>query len=189
MTRNTLNQGPKRDVSPLGRKLHQLIRAANYDYIKDFEKESGVRPDSIRRVIGGYTKSLPFSDLQKVATTLKISVQELMTGSADGEAIATCNLVPGAKEPCWYQVHSDEMSPTLKSGDNVLVDTGIRTVVEAGIYLLGTPSSTAFRRISHNPVTGKLRVEADNKTYSYVEEVDPEKLSVRGRVIGIFHRI
>lgn len=189
MTRNTLNQSPKRNVSPLGKKLHQLIRAANYDYIKDFEKESGVRPDSIRRVIGGYTKSLPFSDLQKVAIALKISVQELMTGSSDGETIATCNLVPGAKEPCWYSVHSDEMEPTLKSGDNVLIDTGIRTVVEAGIYLLGTQSSIAFRRISYNPVTGKLQVAADNKAYSDFDEVEPEKLSIRGRIIGIFRRI
>ena len=186
--KTTLNKGPKGDISPLGQKLHRLIRAANYDYIRDFERDSGVRPDAIRRLIGGYTKSLPFADLQKAAATLKISVQELMTGEDPSDTIATCNLVPTAKEAVWFQVKSDEMAPTLKSGDNVLVDIGATTVTEAGIYLLNLPAGTAFRRIS-TAVSGRLFVDADNKTYSYGEEIDADHLDVRGRVIGLFQRI
>lgn len=189
MARNLLSRDIKKDISPLARKLYALIRAANFDYIKDFEKAAGVRPDSIRRLIGGYTKSLPYADLEKAAKALKLTINDLMSSVDGDELISTGNLVPGAISPCWFQVHSDEMSPTLKNGDNVLVDVGVRKFTGAGIYLIGAAQNPAFRRISLSPIDGRAKVDVDNKSYAYTEDADLESLSIQGRVIGIFHRI
>lgn len=189
MARNLLSRDMNKKTSPLGRKMYMLIRAANFDYIKDFEQISGVRPDSIRRLIGGYTKSLPYPDLEKAAKALKISVNELMNDNGAENTISTASLVPGAINPCWFQVHSDEMLPTLKSGDNVLVDIGIRNFSGAGIYLLGLPHVPTFRRISLNPLNGRVKVNADNSTYDYSEETDISELQINGKVIGIFQRM
>lgn len=178
----------EKNVCPLGKKLASLIRAANYDYIIDFERASGVRPDSIRRLIGGYTKSLPAEDLVKVASTLKMTVPELFY-TGDGESISTSNLVPGSKNPCWFQIRSDEMAPTYLSGELVLVDTGIKSAIESGVYLVGNPSASAFRRISFNPINGMLHIDVDNKSYNYGEDISVDDLKIEGKVIGLFKRV
>lgn len=175
-------------VSPLGKKIQALIRAANFIYIKEFERVAGVRPDSIRRLIGGYTKSLPAAEMSKVAATLKISVNELMS-EQDGESILLTNILPDAKDPRWHKVISDEMAPALPLGSYVVVDIGAKEYVAAGIYLIGTPSASAFRRVSFNPLTGIYHVDADNKNYDYAQDVTAEELKIEGRVLGIFCNI
>ncbi|MBQ8465743.1 MAG: hypothetical protein IJ545_07030 [Alphaproteobacteria bacterium] len=175
-------------VSPLGKRIQALIRAANYDYIKEFERIAGVRPDSIRRLLGGYTKSLPAPELSKVAATLKMSVEELLSDS-DGESVVLNNIVPEAKDPRWQKIRSDEMSPTLPLGSFVVVDMGAKEFVAAGVYLIGTPSASAFRRVSYDPITGLYHVDVDNKQYSYGQDIKAEELKIEGRVIGIFCNI
>ncbi len=174
-------------ISPLGNKLKALIRAANYERIVDFERESGVRHDSIRRLLGGYTKTLPMHDLVKVADKLKMSINELYA-AGDGDVVTISNLVPGAKDPCWHQVRTDEMSPTFESGDLVLVDAGIKTANESGVYLVGTPTLSSLRRILVNTVDNSAQVRVDNKTYDFSEELSLNNLPIEGRVIGIFKR-
>lgn len=183
-----MGKSVKKPVSALGKKIYAMIHAANFNYIKDFEKASGVRPDSVRRLCGGYTQSLPYADLEKVAKCLHTTVQELYA-AGDGESIYTGNLVPGAAEPCWYEVRSDEMAPTFKSGDKVLVDAGVKQVKEAGVYLIGTTDSYAFRRMAPDILTGLAKVYVDNRSYAYAEEVPVDNLKIIGRVIGIFQRI
>lgn len=183
-----MNKAVKKVATPLGKRLDALLKASNFKTIKEFEEKSGVRPDSIRRLIGGYKRKLSFEELQKVASALKMSPSELCA-SGDGEGISTTNLVPDAKEPCWFQVRSDEMMPTLRTGGFVLVDCAVKSVSESGIYLINTPTTQVFRRISVNPVTGNLYVDVDNKSYSYSEDVSVEKVQVAGRVVGVFQRI
>lgn len=178
----------KKSVSPLGKRMYALMRAANFDHIKDFEKATGVRHDAIRRLIGGYTQTLPVSDMNKIAEYLKIPMRSLIS-EGDGEAIPGNTLVPGAVCPCWYEVRSDEMVPTLKAGDKVLVDVGVNNVQDAGIFLLETPNAMVFRRLSLNPLSGKICITVDNQTYSYREEVSADALNIKGRVIGVFQRI
>lgn len=178
----------KKPVSPLGKRIYALMRAANFDHIKDFEKATGVRPDAVRRLLGGYTRVLPAEELNKIAAYLKIPMPALLS-EGDGEDISASNLVPGSVCPCWYEVRSDEMHPTLTAGNKVLVDVGVTSVQNAGIFLLETPSATVFRRLSVNPVSGKICVTVDNQAYSYREEVLPGTLNIKGRVIGVFQRI
>ena len=178
----------KKPVSPLGKKIYALMRAANFDYIKEFETATGVRPDSVRRLIGGYTQTLPVADLNKIAEYLKIPMRALLS-VGDGEEIPGSNLVPDATCPCWYEVRSDEMMPTLKAGDKVLVDVGVATVQNAGIFLVETPTTMVFRRLSLNPISNKICVTVDNQTYPYREEVEADTLAIKGRVIGVFQRI
>jgi phage repressor protein C with HTH and peptisase S24 domain len=175
-------------VSPLGKKIQALIRAANFDYIKEFERVAGVRPDSIRRLIGGYTKSLPAPELSKVAATLKMSVEEILSDS-DGENILLSNIVPEAKDPRWHKIRSDEMAPTLPLGSYVVVDTGAKEYVAAGVYLIGTPSASAFRRVSFDPIAGIYHIDVDNKNYNYAQDIKAEDLKIEGRVLGIFCNI
>lgn len=178
----------KKPVSQLGRKIYALMRAANFDYIRDFEKATGVRPDSIRRLIGGYAQNLPVTDLNKIAEYLRIPLRSLLS-IGDGEEIPGSNLVPDATCPCWYEVRSDEMMPTLKAGDRVLVDVGVNTVQNAGIFLVETPTTMVFRRLSLNPISNKICVTVDNQTYPYHEEVELGTLVIKGRVIGVFQRL
>lgn len=178
----------KKPVSSLGKRIYALMRAANFDYIKDFEKATGVRPDAIRRLVGGYTQTLPATDMTKIASFLKIPMTALLA-EGDGEAIPGSNLVPGAVCPCWYEVRSDEMMPTLKAGDRVLVDVGVTNVENAGIFLVEAPSAMIFRRLSFNPISGNVCVTVDNQSYPYHEEVPAGALKVKGRVIGVFQRI
>lgn len=178
----------KKEPSALGKRLAVLLQLSNFETIKEFEEKAGVRPDAIRRLIGGYKRNLSYAELQKVAAALKTTPQELCA-AGDGESITTGNLVPDAKEPCWFQVRSDEMLPTLRPGSFVLVDTGIKEISESGIYLLGTPSSSVFRRISFNPMSPVLHVDVDNKSYNYAEDIYAEKIKVEGRIIGVFERI
>lgn len=178
----------QKTICPLAKRIQALIRAANYDYIKEFERAAGVRPDSIRRLLGGYTKSLPAPELSKVATTLRISVEELLSDS-DGESILLTNIVPEAKDPRWLKIRSDEMAPTLPLGSYVVVDMKAKDFVAAGVYLIGTPSASAFRRVSFDPLAGLYHVDVDNKNYSYAQDVKAEDLKIEGRVLGIFCNI
>lgn len=178
----------KKPVSPLGKRIYAMMRAANFDYIKDFEKATGVRPDAVRRLVGGYTQTLPATDMTKIAEFLKIPMAALLS-EGDGESIPGSNLVPGAICPCWYEVRSDEMMPTLKAGDRVLVDVGVTNVENAGIFLLESPSAVIFRRLSFNPLSGNVCVTVDNQSYPYREDVPVDALKIKGRVIGVFQRI
>ncbi len=178
----------KKEPTPLGKRIEALLKVSNFRTIREFEEKAGVRPDCIRRLIGGYKRKLSFDEIQKVATALKMSPSELVA-TGDGEAVSVTNLVPDAKEPCWHQVRSDEMTPILRPGEYCLVDAGVKTVTEAGIYLIETPTSSVFRRISVNTMTGNLRVDVDNKSYGYSEDVTADKIKVIGRVVGVFQRI
>ena len=77
----------------------------------------------------------------------------------------------------------------IPTPDGRTTEIDVLMIHESGIYLLGTPSSSVFRRISFNPLSPVLHVDVDNKSYSYSEDVYPEKIKVEGRIIGVFERI
>ena len=182
----------QRPISPLGRRILGLIKNANFRFINEFERKTGVRKDSIRRLTSGYIQKLPIDDLQKVAKELKITVEELIGGSSiEDDIVVTSNLVAGSNNVSWYKIKTDEMHPTLSKGENVLVDVTINDVTDAGIYLIKFPNGTkSFRRFLYNS-SGKLIVSVDNKAYMSGDEqkVNPKKISVCGRIIGKFQAI
>jgi phage repressor protein C with HTH and peptisase S24 domain len=186
MTKRLVN---KKEVSPLGKRVEQLISAANFKHIKDFEAAAGVRHDAIRRLCGGYVKNLPPDELQKVASTLKVSIEELFSANKNSSNTIPLNVATGAGDPCWFQVSSDEMYPTLKHGEFVLVDLSINQINGAGIYLLDKPSCVVFMRISQNHVTDKITLQVDNKLYDAAEETDVSKVKIRGKVLGKFQHL
>ena len=80
------------------------------------------------------------------------------------------------------------MNAVLKPRPGSVTTDPIKTVTESGVYLLGNPSMSAFRRVSFNPLNGLLRVDVDNKSYNYTEEVSADNLTIEGRVLGKFER-
>jgi hypothetical protein len=84
------------------------------------------------------------------------------------------------------QMDSDDMEPTMRRGDPVLVDLGVTSMTAAGIYLLRSEHCYYFRRVE--PLPGRdppeLRLSCDNMRYQ-PSTVRLDKVSVRGRALGV----
>jgi hypothetical protein len=84
------------------------------------------------------------------------------------------------------QTDSDDMEPTMRRGDPVLVNVAATSVTAAGIYLLHGELGFSFRRVE--PLAGsdppEVRLSCDNPRYQpYTAQVD--RVSVRGRALGL----
>jgi phage repressor protein C with HTH and peptisase S24 domain len=84
------------------------------------------------------------------------------------------------------QIDSDDMEPTLKRGDPVLVNLGVSAVTSAGIYLIKGDVGYSFRRVEPLPgsVPPQARLTCDNTRYQ-PHTVRLDKISVRGRAMGL----
>jgi transcriptional regulator with XRE-family HTH domain len=84
------------------------------------------------------------------------------------------------------QVDSDDMEPTMRRGDPVLVNVAATSVTAAGIYLLKSELGYFFRRIEPLPGSDppELRLSCDNPRYQpHTARLD--RVSVRGRALGL----
>jgi phage repressor protein C with HTH and peptisase S24 domain len=84
------------------------------------------------------------------------------------------------------QADSDDMEPTLKRGDRVLVNVGVTAVTSAGIYLIKGDAGYSFRRVEPLPdsVPPQARLSCDNTRYQ-PHTVRLDKIGVRGRAMGL----
>lgn len=87
------------------------------------------------------------------------------------------------------QVRGDAMAPTLHDGDRCLVDTSETEASSAGIYCLQMGRTAQVRRLSTNPVNGKINIMCDNKTYGDHVDVPPSAVNIIGKVIWVGHRL
>lgn len=62
-----------------------------------------------------------------------------------------------------FFVHDDTMSPTLKHGDFLLIDSQIKTVDKAGIFLIKSKAGQLLKRININ-LDGSLTITTDSPT-------------------------
>ena len=77
----------------------------------------------------------------------------------------------------------DSMMPTFGSGDLLLVDMSVQQVQRDGLYLVAVASGTHEKRISVNPVTGRLTLRSDNPLYPVWPDCPPDQVTVLGRII------
>lgn len=80
-------------------------------------------------------------------------------------------------------IESDEMNPTLRAGDAVLVDKSKIAPVPAGLFLISELAEPVIRRLRVNPLTNMASVSVDNAGYE-TYEIEAHKVKILGRVIA-----
>jgi hypothetical protein len=81
------------------------------------------------------------------------------------------------------QVEGDSMSPTLSTGDQILVDRADRERLRDGIYVLRVDDVLLVKRLSVSPATRRLTIVSDNQNYPSWPDCDPESVDIIGRVV------
>lgn len=86
-------------------------------------------------------------------------------------------------------VQGDSMYPTLAEGDDILVDKDERHPHRDAIYVLQLENTLQVKRISVNPITGRLTIKSDNPLYESWSDCDPARIDIIGRVIWVGRRL
>lgn len=88
-----------------------------------------------------------------------------------------------------FVVNYDSMSPTIKIGDMVAVETSITWWVKDGIYLLNfprisdaCPGTQLLRRVIRIPFQDRYKIICDHQDYETVE-VDGNLLDIAGLAV------
>ncbi len=86
-------------------------------------------------------------------------------------------------------IRGDCMSPTLNDGDEVLVDSAECTPRRDAIFAIRHAGVLQVKRLSVNPITGRVTVRNDNPLYESWPDCDPEGIDILGRVIWAGRRL
>lgn len=88
------------------------------------------------------------------------------------------------------RVDGESMQPTLSDGDDIMVDRsdGVARLRD-GIYVLRMDGVLMVKRVALAPGLGRFSVRSDNPLYPTWEDVDPDLVSIIGRVIWTGRRI
>jgi hypothetical protein len=88
------------------------------------------------------------------------------------------------------RVEGDSMSPTLRAGDDILVDLGeCQERLRDGIYVLRVDDALVVKRIALHPVGRQVTVQSDNPAYPDWPDCDLEEIQCIGRVIWAGRKI
>jgi phage repressor protein C with HTH and peptisase S24 domain len=96
----------------------------------------------------------------------------------------------GSDAVTMIQVEGDSMAPTLNDGDDILVAMhgGTGTRRRDGIHVLRMDDALIVKRLAFRP-DGRLSVTSDNALYPSYPDVEPESVSIVGRVIWAGRRV
>ncbi len=86
-----------------------------------------------------------------------------------------------SSEPSIIQVEGDSMEPSLKDGDDILVDRS-DTRRRDGIYVIRMDDMLMVKRLAFGP-GGQLSVLSDNPQYPSYENIAADGISIIGRVV------
>ncbi|MCQ9378828.1 S24 family peptidase [Methyloversatilis sp. XJ19-49] len=79
--------------------------------------------------------------------------------------------------------YGDSMAPTYNDGDILLVDTGVRSVMIDGVYVLSAHNRLYIKRVRQR-MDGQFEVSSDNPTVKTVDVLNGEhEVTVHGRVM------
>jgi phage repressor protein C with HTH and peptisase S24 domain len=79
--------------------------------------------------------------------------------------------------------HGDSMEPTIKHGDVLLIDSGVRNWTADGVYVLEANKRLHLRRVRQR-MDGGYEISGDNSTNKTVEVVErSRRLQVLGRAV------
>ena len=82
------------------------------------------------------------------------------------------------------RVEGDSMSPTLNSGDDILVDFGDALErLRDGIYVLRVDDAVVVKRLALHPMGRRVTVHSDNPAYPDWPDCDIAEINCIGRVI------
>lgn len=97
-------------------------------------------------------------------------LRALTKGSTDGLSI--------------IEVSGNSMSPTLASGDEVIVDQkdGAGRLRD-GIYVLRLDDSLMVKRLARQPAGKGVSIRSDNPEYPSWQNIDPARINIVGRVL------
>jgi phage repressor protein C with HTH and peptisase S24 domain len=87
------------------------------------------------------------------------------------------------------RVAGDSMAPTLRAGDDILLDPADCGDLRDGIYVLRVDDSLVVKRLALNPVGGRVTVQSDNPAYSDWPDCGINEIHCIGRVIWAGRRI
>lgn len=81
-------------------------------------------------------------------------------------------------------VHGESMEPTLRDGDEVLVDSSDQGArLRDGIYVLRADDALVVKRVTIQPGGKLITISSDNAAYPTWSDVDRSTIHVVGRVI------
>jgi hypothetical protein len=81
-------------------------------------------------------------------------------------------------------VHGESMEPTLRDGDEVLVDASDQGArLRDGIYVLRIDDALVVKRVTMQPGGRHMTISSDNASYPSWNDVDRATVHVVGRVI------
>lgn len=81
-------------------------------------------------------------------------------------------------------VHGESMEPTLRDGDEVLVDSSDQGArLRDGIYVLRADDALVVKRVTIQPCGKLITISSDNAAYPTWSDVDRSTIHVVGRVI------
>ncbi|WP_158240709.1 S24 family peptidase [Telmatospirillum siberiense] len=88
------------------------------------------------------------------------------------------------------EVKGDSMSPTLESGDRVMIDTLDRTPSPGGLFALWDGLGVIVKRLEHvlNSDPPLIRIKSDNPRHDQYERVMDE-INIIGRVVWFARRV
>lgn len=88
------------------------------------------------------------------------------------------------------RVDGESMSPTLNDGDDIMVDRSDGADrLRDGIYVLRMDDVLMVKRVALTPRRGRFSVRSDNPLYPAWEDVEPDLVSIVGRVIWAGRRV
>lgn len=180
----------KKELSPIAIKMGILMEKRGFTSNRDLERAAGVPEGIVRKIRGGFVQKPNAINMSKIAKALGVSIDEFTGLSVDQLDISSpVNVAAKAIRPQWFQIGDDEMWPTFKSGDFIMIDFGVNEIAGSGVYAVQTEDSFVIRRLSVNPFNEMVVMSRDNEKYSLEGEFKKQHIQISGKVIGHYTSI
>ena len=87
----------------------------------------------------------------------------------------------------FLHAYGDSMTPTLNSGDVLLIDAAVQAVKIDGIYVLEAHSRLFIKRVRQR-LDGNFEISSDNPTHKTVDTLNGDhEVRIKGRVIWVWN--
>jgi len=83
------------------------------------------------------------------------------------------------------RVRGDSMWDTLHDGDHVLIDRTQVSLRKEGLFVLDVAGEVYLKRCSYRPDTNRITMRSDNPAYPTWDAIDPDTVTVFGRVLWL----
>lgn len=86
-------------------------------------------------------------------------------------------------------VAGDSMEPTLLNGDQIMIDTDVRSLGRDGLYVIAAEHETQVKRLSRDPRDRSITIRSDNPRAESWNGVSEDLVHVLGRVLWLGRRV